>query len=151
MSISYQELDFSCGASTVCVLLQVLGIDINEPTARLLSKTTKEGADEADLMRVIKHYGFRTKEISCSQDHQAWSDLTSGIISGRPAAICVDDWGHWVAVIGVVGDAVVVFDPAAGGHKRLSNEGLSFYKRRELLERWRYAESDPYYYGILVF
>lgn len=153
MVISYQELDFSCGASTVCVLLQVLGIDVTEPTIRLLSGTTKEGADEADLMKAIRHYGLRSKDVACSSPNQAWAQLKNNLIAGRPAAACVDEWNHWIAVIGIVGDTVVVFDPANGGRKRLKDEGLLFYKREDFLARWECPTSDheKYYYGILVF
>ncbi len=84
-----------------------------------------------------------------------WQELVTHVhLLGAPVLLCVDNWGHWVTVVGSLGrDQVLIFDP--GNYEYNTRRGgIRAWQQRPLLRRWRAARKDaaggPRYYGLLI-
>ncbi len=68
-------------------------------------------------------------------------------MEGRPAVLCVDQWDHWVAVIGVVGDRVVMQD-SANTKDNIEQNGIHLMTKSELIKRWKCKGTEKSLYAI---
>lgn len=137
----YQSKKFTCGPAAICNAMLVYGEYYQEDDLTKECKTTPlQGTSEAGVIAGIKFTG-RQVEVHKGRDSLTsvmWVDTS--IRLGTPVILCVDKWGHWVTVIGAVGDKYLVADSA--------NDRLILpYTSLELVDRWNY---DSRYYGIAV-
>lgn len=146
----YQEHGWSCGAAALVNAARTLGKRVAEGRARSLSGTSEEGGtDEFGLISASRELGLTATPHHSSDSAAAWAFVRSNVLEGRPCMICVDSWGHWVTVIGIVGDRVVVIDPA-NTKKNMSENGVLSLLRKDLLPRWRCPKEEEPYYAIAV-
>jgi hypothetical protein len=133
----YQARKFTCGPAAICNAMTAYGVVITEEEA---CETTPFGTNERKMVAGIRKHGkaaevFRTRDSLAAME---WLDTS--IMLGTPAILCVDDWSHWVTLIGKLGANYWVADSA---HAEL----LVLYSIHDLMARWAY---DKRYYGIGV-
>ena len=146
----YQELAWSCGAAALVNASRALGKRIAEGRVRHLSETTEaDGTDEDGLIRAARGLKMTATEHHSADSNAAWAFVRSNVSDGRPCLICVDSWGHWVTVVGIVGDRVIVVDPAKTVRNTAENGTLSLL-RKDLLPRWRCPREEEPFYAIAV-
>ncbi len=125
---------------------------MTEAALRKWAATSAEGTDERGMLRAIAHYGHRGKEYQAESGKRSWDWLRASLGRGCPTLLCVDQWNHWVTVVGRLGAELLVFDPDASDGRRKKYSGLEVYTKHELLGRWVYTEEEcgRIYYGISV-
>lgn len=122
-----------------------MGRRIAEGRIRKLAGTTRDGTDEHGLIAAARSLGFTAVSHWSADQTAAWAFIRANVLDGRPCLVCIDSWGHWVTVIGIVGDHVIVTDPA-NTKKNAEENGTHSLSRRDLLKRWRcQSESEPFY------
>ncbi len=109
-----------CGPTSLSSCLAVLGFEADQrELARAMDKpysTYRHGADEFDIRRAARRYGVRTEFLtrtSREKGSQFAQRLRSWVSHGLPAILLVDNFSHWVAVLGHVDDRdqFIVMDP----------------------------------------
>ena len=68
--------------------------------------------------------------------------LVASLRAGRPIIMCVDKYEHWVSAVGLLGERVIVIDPADA-------ELALSYSVGDLAKRWE-GESKPAYLGLML-
>ncbi len=146
----YQDVSFSCGPAALVNALRVFGKRIAERRIRGLSSCTEEdGTDEHGLIAATRSLGYTAASHWSADQTAAWSFVRANVLDGKPCLLCIDSWGHWVTVIGIVGDHVLVADPATWKKNEAEN-GIHSLSRRELLKRWRHPRDSEPFYAIAV-
>ena len=148
-----QERGYSCGPAALRAALYVLGHNLTEAALRRRATTTPEGTDEKGIMRAVSYYGHNSTEYSCESIKRSWAWLKNNIARGKPVLLCVDDWNHWIAVVGKLGGKLLVFDPDSSPGTRKRYSGLKIYNEQELGYRWRCTDTTTgrsSYYAIAV-
>ncbi len=149
-----QEEDYSCGPAALRAVLYVYHKQVSESAVRKWAGTTPKGTDEVGLRRAMAHYGFRAKEFQTSSVREATDWLKKSLRKGVPLILCVDGWDHWIAVVGTLGNKLIIFDPEPPeSRKRPKYSGLKFCLASELAERWASLDDEDdtiYYYGMAV-
>lgn len=143
--VRYQEHPWSCGPSALVNAARALGKRISEKRVRSLAGCTEAGTDESGLIHAARGLGLTATPHHSADSATAWAFVRSNVLEGRPCLICVDSWGHWVTVVGIVGDRVIVADPANTKVNKAEN-GVELFTRPQLLKRWRCPnEAEPFY------
>lgn len=133
----YQSRAFSCGPAAVCNAFSTYGTYLREDEA---CEVDVSGTSERALVAGIEKNG-RTAECFKARDSViAINWMNTSIRLGAPVILCVDDWTHWVAVVGIIGDRYLVADSA---HEEL----IIPYTDVELSDRWK---KDKRFYAIAV-
>lgn len=163
-STIHQKYDFSCGSAAVATLLTYqYGYPMNEQVAFEQmyihgdrQKINKEGFSLLDIKRFLGANGFEADGFKVPIDKLAQEKL--------PAIVLIDEKGyhHFVVIKGIVGDRILVGDPARGTRviarskfMALWNNGLVFviHNRRNLAvfnspNDWKVAPQSPLSIGI---
>lgn len=142
----YQDKPWSCGAAALVNAARVLGKRVAESRARTLAGTTEHnGTAEDGLIIAVRELGLTATQHHSSDVAAAWSFVRANVLDGHPCLICIDQWNHWVTVVGMAGDRVLVVDPANTA-KNMAENGILVLSRRELTKRWRCkGEAEPFY------
>lgn len=147
----YQQLTFSCGAGAVVNALRALGVRIDERRVRTLASTTTDGTDEIGVMSAVRGLGHSASEFSGTSRNHAWRWLHGALLQGSAVIISVDSWSHWVTCIGLLGDRVILIDPAKVKSNMREN-GIHVLSKNRLIARWRSSRKarDNLYQAICV-
>jgi ABC-type bacteriocin/lantibiotic exporter with double-glycine peptidase domain len=136
-----QDTQANCGPASLSNALQAVGVIRSQGECEQLCKTTGvAGTTSKNIIAAVKAVGRNPLVIDEKRAETAALFLDHWLRSGRPAVLCVDDWTHWVAAIGVLGDRVLVADPA-------DNELVIVLSRARLVERWGCKNR---YYGVVL-
>lgn len=142
----FQQRTYWCGLAALQNALECLGIDKTQGQLnKLVHCDIDDGTPEEEIMRGILACGAAYWEIKETDSIQAFGCLHKALDEFGPVITCVDEWDHWVTVIGRCGPKYIVFDPATG-------EGLQVYDAAGLSQRWRLGEQagGPKYYALSV-
>jgi ABC-type bacteriocin/lantibiotic exporter with double-glycine peptidase domain len=143
--VRYQEKPWSCGPAALRSAGIVLGEKISERTIRAKAGTNEDGTDEQELIQAARELGWTATPHHSADTAAAWAFVRANVLDGRPCLLCIDQWTHWVCVIGIVGDKVIYFDPAKT-KKNVSENGVTIASRTNLSKRWRCpSEAEPFY------
>lgn len=150
----YQKTEFYCGPASVQNALFVLGRKVSQDRLAAAGGTTEEhGTDEDGIKRMALWAGCELDEFGTEADGLAADWVYGSLTAGRPVVLCVDRWSHWVVAIGILGDRVVLFDPARYRHNT-DRLGTFTLPMRKLLKRWRaahrVARNQPAFYGVAI-
>lgn len=110
MSFSPQPNAWQCGPFALRHALLALGIVADERVITRASGATEAGADERDLGRAAARFGCA---LGCERFHDADATrraLAEHLRVPQPVLLCVDGWEHWLTVVGMEVDLVVVLD-----------------------------------------
>ena len=145
-----QQFPWSCGAASVVNACRALGRRVAEGRVRSLAGSSEaEGTDEVGLIQAVRGLGLKATPHHSSDAATAWAFIRSNVQDGRPCLLCIDQWQHWVCVIGVMGDRVIVIDPA-NTKANMAENGTHSLSRRDLHKRWRCKDEQEPFYAITV-
>mgnify|MGYP001436808540 CR=1 FL=1 len=153
MELVSQPDRYSCGAASVCNALIALGETPDYENVKTLAGTTyRDGTIGCGIRRALEKLGFRGTNYRSKSGDNAWKFILRHC-SQSPIILSVDKfrrsggrWGqsHWVTIVGIIGDRVIVADSGSGDGTALS----IVYDKNQLLERW--ASITGSYHGIRV-
>lgn len=143
-----QSTSYTCSAAALLAVLAYYGVEAREDRlAKELGATPEAGAPPPALVRVARGQGL-TAEL---REGLTVDDLRRETRAGHPVVIAIQAWrdrprryqdnwedGHYVVVIGVEGDTVVVEDPSLLGSRGVLT-------RAELEERWHDTDGKRRY------
>lgn len=115
----YKQADSKdCGATCVKIIAKHYGKVLNIQTLRVLSETTREGANLLNLSDAIEQIGFRTLGIKVS--------LIKLLEAPLP---CILHWNsnHYVVLYKIKNDTFYISDPAIGLIKYSKSDFIKFW------------------------
>ncbi|MCK9438997.1 MAG: cysteine peptidase family C39 domain-containing protein [Patescibacteria group bacterium] len=150
-----QTYNYDCGASALQSTLIYYGIEIREDSVMKMAKTTKEGTEIKNIIKVAKKYGLKA-----DSRQMTIKDLKKFIDKKAPIIIPLQAWtnnknikwedawedGHYVVLIGYDDKKFIFEDPSAFIRTYLT------YK--EFSKRWHDLDIDGKKYinhGIAIF
>lgn len=148
--MKFQSDANGCGAAALANALSALGFsDVPQETVAELAGATATGAmpdglNAVGLQRAARRLGACVAPLSLARFEDAWLALRGALLEGRVAVLLFDKGDHWVTAVGLLGDEVVVADPAGSVRPQ-----WSFMDRAEVERVWRWKTRKPWY-GILV-
>jgi hypothetical protein len=107
-----QSTSYECGPYALKHALQMLGVFTDERRLGRLAGTTPAGTDEVQLARAAAAVGCNLPLVRATTPEDARRALMSHLTRGLPALLCVDQWDHWVAIVGGDGDRFALLDSA---------------------------------------
>ena len=132
-----QPNTWQCGPFALKHALAILGHFVDEKALTKAAKTTRGGTDERMLSRAAKHFECTLVEVRRFNEDAAFRGLTSYLTKGTPCLICINQWGHWVTIVG--------FDAKSQRFVLLDSEKdpvVRIPAWSELKRRWAYNEYD---------
>lgn len=145
ISMRYQARAWSCGPAAVVNACRALGFRVAEGRIRALAGTTQDGTDESEMISAVRSLGLTATEHRGADQAAAWAFVRANVLDGHPVVVCIDQWQHWVTVVGICGDRVLLVDPA-NTKKNEAENGIHSLTRPDLLRRWRCRnEAEPFY------
>lgn len=136
-----QDTAANCGPASLSNALAALGLAHSQAECAQMCKTTAtDGTSPKGLMAGMKAVGRQPKVLNERKGATAALWLDHFLRAGLPVVLCVDQGEHWVAAVGILGERVLVADPA-------DNELVLTYTRSGLVARW---ENKGRYYGIVL-
>lgn len=140
---------WSCGPAALVNAARAIGVRVAEGRLRALAGTTEDGTDEHELIAAARGIGLTATAHHSKDQAAAWAFIRANVMDGRPCLICIDQWSHWVTVVGIVGDRIILADPA-NTKKNQSENGIHPLSRPDLLRRWRCPKEEEPFYAIAV-
>ncbi|MGD2134521.1 MAG: hypothetical protein PVF27_00100 [Gemmatimonadales bacterium] len=111
MGIYRQPNTWQCGPFALKYALLSLGIFADEDDLAAIAGTSaRDGTDEVGLGRAASAFGARLALIRRRTARGAKRALDGWLRRGVPVLICVDQWDHWVTVVGNDGERYVLLD-----------------------------------------
>jgi hypothetical protein len=95
-----QSNRWQCGPFALKHALAIVGHFVDEGSITRAARTTKEGTDEKMLRRAAERFDSRLIEIRRFTEAAAFKALKAALVAGRPCMICINQWGHWVTIVG---------------------------------------------------
>jgi hypothetical protein len=128
--VCLQNTDYTCGPAAAVTALRRLGFEAEEGELAILAHTTAATGTPPDVLAdtLVRRYGH--EGLVC--DYRLFNDV-SELKSGGPTLAVVKFnliLDHYVTVLGVRGDKVVVADPL---------RGMTEMSSRDFDEIWRYC------------
>jgi predicted double-glycine peptidase len=135
-----QGTPYTCGASALQAVLAYYGQEAREDVlARELGATPEDGAPPQAIVSAARARGLSAE----LREHLSIQDLARYVAEKRPVVVAIqawpdrpqqryrDDWedGHYVIVVGVTRERIIVEDPSVLGSRGWLGHG-------EFLERW---------------
>lgn len=136
-----QNSQANCGPASLSNALAAVGIERSQDECERLCKTTGTmGTSPKNLVNAARAAGRAPLVINERRGEVAALFLDTWLRLGRSAIICVDSGEHWIAVIGVLGERVVLCDPA-------DSDLVFTVTRGDLVKRWT---DNGRFYGVVV-
>lgn len=145
----YQSQAWSCGPASIVNGCRVLGMRVSERSVRALCGSSPDGTDDDQMIAGIRGLGLTATPHHSADAAAAWAFVRSNVMEGRPSLICIDQWRHWVTLIGTVGGLVILVDPVDTKSNRSEN-GIHAFSRPRLASRWRCRNEDEPFYAIAM-
>lgn len=129
----YQDTGYTCGPSSLEMVLSALGIEASESQLARLAGTTTEGTSHAGLYAAASKISSSVKHAEYSLSEIGWSGVTKKLQAGSEFIIHImtgtlpnweGDYGHYIFLVGVNVDEglVRVFDPTKGSYTYTFNQ-----------------------------
>lgn len=145
-----QKYPWSCGAAAVVNSLRAHGITVSEERAIKATGANVNGTDEHGICRAVRYFGCAVYEYLSRSKEESWLWLHGSIARGASVILCVDEWQHWVSIIGSMGDRVVLVD-SGYDRKNVREHGVHVISKRSLMRRWiTHGDKHEQMYAILV-
>lgn len=136
MGLYPQPNKWQCGPFALKYALIMLGSIVNENAVSRIARTHWwSGTDEIKLAHAAKAYNCEMKVIRRKNALRAKRELLLALKKGYPALLCVDEWNHWITVVGAERGKFISID---------SREApvVCIDTWRELKKRWVYHQVD---------
>ena len=126
-----------------------LGHKVSQKRAGKLCGTTDDGTDEHQIMMGLDLLGHTYTPTGNNARKEARAALDAELLAGRPALLCVDEWGHWITVIAPpLGARYPYVDPVNGKIKLIHWRTLE--RRWAASARLQTGPLDTTYYYISI-
>lgn len=136
-----QDTAANCGPASLSNALQALGVIRTQAECETLCKTSgTDGTTIRGLQGAIKSLGRTPRPINERRFDVAWCFLRGWLQVGNSAVLCVDNSEHWIAAIGVIGERMLIADPA-------DNELVTSLAPDALKARWGHGNR---FYGVVL-
>ncbi len=136
MGLYPQPNNWQCGPFALKHALIMLGKIVNEKElSRIAGTHWWSGTDEIKLGRAAKKYGAQLKFIRRKHALNAKRELLLSLKRGHPALLCVDNWNHWVTVVGAERGKFIYVDSR-------KEPVVCIDSWKALKKRWVYNEPD---------
>lgn len=134
----FQSKRFTCGPASICNALEVYGLNhAEDDVAKLAGTTPEDGTTEAGLKKALRKLNISHTVGKHRDGLPAFLELEANLLAGNPSILSVDQWSHWIAVVGRINGKYVVVDSA-------SQSLIQFPNQSRLAERWK-GGSGRYY------
>lgn len=136
MGLDTQPNKWQCGPFALKHALIMLGTFVHErEITKIAGSTANDGTDEKMIDRAARKYDCKVNVVRKTNPLHAKRGLLLTLKRGRPALLCVDNWGHWITVVGAEKGRFIYLD---------SNKApvVCVATWRQLKKRWRYEEFD---------
>ncbi|HEX5317377.1 MAG TPA: cysteine peptidase family C39 domain-containing protein, partial [Candidatus Kapabacteria bacterium] len=132
-----QNNRWQCGPFALKHALAIVGHFVDEDSITRAARTTKEGTDEKMLRRAAERFDCRLIEVRRFTEVSAFKALKAALVAGKPCMICINQWGHWVTIVGfdAKSERFVVIDSEKDPVVRIPAWS-------ELKRRWVFNEYD---------
>ncbi|HET6401168.1 MAG TPA: hypothetical protein VFH95_07185 [Candidatus Kapabacteria bacterium] len=132
-----QNNRWQCGPFALKHALAIVGHFVDEGSITRAARTTKEGTDEKMLRRAAERFDSRLIEVRRFTEAAAFKALKAALTKGSPCMICINQWGHWVTIVGfdAKSERFVVIDSEKDPVVRIPAWS-------ELKRRWVFNEYD---------
>lgn len=139
-----QDSQAGCGPASMSNALSAMGIRRTIPECEALCKTTGTAGTSPKRLFKACHTveGVSPGLLMEIRPEVALLRLEGSLRRGRSMLLCVDKYDHWIAAIGMLGERVLVADPA-------DNDLVLSLQPGELLERWA-GDGKFRFYGIIL-
>lgn len=136
-----QDTQANCGPASLSNALAAMGVTRTQAECEQLCKTSgTEGTSIRGLQTGMKALGYKPEVLNERRFDVALAFLRDALREGSAAVLCVDKAEHWVAAIGLIGENVLVADPA-------DNELVLSLAPDALKARWG---SGNRHYGVIL-
>lgn len=136
MGLYPQPNKWQCGPFALKHALIMLGRFVNEKDLSAIAGSTWwSGTDEIQLGKAAKKYECEMKVVRRNNSLHAKRELLLTLKRGRPALLCVDNWGHWITVVGAEKERFIYLDSSKA-------PVVCVATWRKLKKRWMYKEVD---------
>jgi ABC-type bacteriocin/lantibiotic exporter with double-glycine peptidase domain len=137
-----QDQEANCGPAAGVAALAAIGLRVAPRAMESLSGYTPAlGTPVEAMRRGLEACGAFVRVMREGRASVAWPMILGAVRGGASAVALVDNDSHWVAITGVCGDRVNVFDPARGPY---------VLSRAEFLDRWQCEGERLGFYAQLV-
>lgn len=116
-----QSTQNNCGPASLANAFRAIGRDnVTEDKVVVLMRKhapasdapEQDGAGVRPLQAAAGSLGYSLVPFKFEHPGMAWAFVRHTLSEGKPSLLCIDDNSHWVTAIGLVGDAILVADPA---------------------------------------
>jgi hypothetical protein len=136
MGLYPQPNKWQCGPFALKHALIMLGRVVSEKeVSRIAGAHWWAGTDEIKLARAAKVYGCELKMIRRKNALRAKRELLLGLKRGHPSILCVDQWNHWITVVGAERGKFIYIDSR---HAPV----VCVDEWKTLKRRWAFTETD---------
>lgn len=136
-----QDTAANCGPASLSNALAAVGITRTQQECETLCRTNgTDGTSIKGFQAALKTMGYGWHPINERRWDVARMLLTDCLRNGTAAVLCVDQNNHWVAAVGLIGQRILIADPA-------DNELVVSMAPDALKARWG---SGNRYYGVMV-
>lgn len=95
-----QESDYTCGPVSIRNCLLHSGVKVSEYSIRKVCGTKKyEVANERQLKKACKHFGFNVREIEVKSTEYFRRILKIGFKQGKVYIVSTEAYNHWIPVL----------------------------------------------------
>jgi hypothetical protein len=137
MGLYPQPNKWQCGPFALKYALIMLGRFIDEnQVSRIAGTHWWAGTDEIKLARAARAFDCEMKVMRRKDAQRAKRELLSSLKNGWPALLCVDNWNHWITVVGAERGKFIIIDSRRA-------PVVSIETWRALRKRWVFREVDP--------
>jgi len=136
MGLYPQPNNWQCGPFALKHALIMLGIVADENrVSRLAGASWWAGADEIKLGRAAKAYDCELKMVRRKNSLRARRELLLALRRGHPCLLCVENWNHWVTVVGAEKGKLIYVDSRKHPVVRVATWP-------QLRRKWQYLERN---------
>ena len=133
MGIYSQPNSYECGPFALKHALLMLGVFADERQLARLAGTSSGGTDEVQLAHAAARFRCDLPTVRRTDAESARATLIAQLARGRPTLICVDQWEHWLTVVGEDDGRYVLLDSAKDAVVRV-------VRWHELEQMWVYRD-----------
>ena len=136
MGLYPQPNKWQCGPFALKHALIMLGRIVNEKdVSRIAGAHWWAGTDEIKLARAAKAYNCELRMLRRKNSLRAKRELLLALKRGHPALLCVDEWNHWITVVGAERGKFIYIDSRDA-------PVVCVDEWKTLKRRWVYKEID---------
>jgi len=137
MGLYPQPNKWSCGPFALKYALIMLGKIVDEKdVSRIAGTHWWAGTDEIKLGRAARAYDCDLQILRRTGSLRAKRELLLALKNGYPCLLCVDDWEHWITVVGAEKGKFIYVDSREAPVVLVDTW-------RSLRKRWVFSEEDP--------